>query len=411
MASGAPDSIFSPSLLRVVQSAAQAAEVVQCAAQQVSSAAQQRVQSEISQFQEEAAKTDQWRAEQVRLKSLQPDGTISEPSAEPEKRKLVFSIEDDFDAVTKLEPSSSDVAATAASIVARTTVAAAAPAHAAASTQASASTQPSAAAEPTAPAAPSAVPRWQPRLHALLTILEHEAEAAKAWREADEQKAVEPAPRMPAAELLLQLRELQTEVVESGAPAATSTAAATSTSADADAAAASSSVRALQEQVEQLAAELAKAELLGRSRAEAHRRQLEALDGRYRASEAESADLMRVVEEHITEEAAAKAAAADAAAEVSTVRKDAGARLKALVEQNRKLQEEVAGLNEIAELNVSCCPRACAVGPFSPFTCRGSMACHAWIRCLHLHTRLLFSLRAAVADTCGVCLGARCTGE
>ena len=65
--SAAPE-ILSPSILRVVQTASRAAEHLQSAAQQVSEAAQLRVVAEVNQFKAEAAKTEEWRAEEERRK-------------------------------------------------------------------------------------------------------------------------------------------------------------------------------------------------------------------------------------------------------------------------------------------------------------------------------------------------------
>ena len=58
-------------------------------------------------------------------------------------------------------------------------------------------------------------------------------------------------------------------------------------------------------------------------------------------------------EEHITEEAQAKSTAAEAEEELSAVRAKAGARLKELIGQNKGLEEQVAELREVAELNQS----------------------------------------------------------
>ena len=74
---------LSPSILRVVQSAAQAAEKATEAAQQVSSAAAERVAAEIHQFQTEAAKIDELRAENERSAAIQAavaGGATPQPS-------------------------------------------------------------------------------------------------------------------------------------------------------------------------------------------------------------------------------------------------------------------------------------------------------------------------------------------
>ena len=346
------DSVFSPALLRA------AAEKVSSAAQQVSSAAQQRVAAEINQFQAEAAKTDQWREEQERSARIQAaiaGGTsLQPPAADPAQRKLVFSIEEDFELATALDGPPQGTEQPPAPAPAPV------PAPAAASSS-SGGVSGASGASGSADATSAAPPCWEPHLDALLTILDQEARTAKAWREGDESLSAHeqeargpPAPRMPAAELLLQLHELRSEITISTAGAAGSSAGASAARrASSSGESAPSNVQALQEQVEHLATELAKSELQGRSRGETHRRQVEALEARGQAAEAEAAELMRVVEDHVIQEGEAKASVAATEEELAAVRAKAGARMKALVAQNKALEDQIAELREVEELNRS----------------------------------------------------------
>ena len=341
-------SIFSPTLLAAVRTAAATAattaERVAAEAERVKAVAQERVAAEINQFNVEAAKTEQWRADEKRTAAIQAAvAADAPPAAEPPvPRKIVFSIEDDFDEATEMdEPAPAPPPPKP-------------PPQATTSSNASSSSSARIESKP---------PRWEPRLDALLTILEQEATAAKAWRDAAEDAGAAPAPmRMPAAELLAQLKELKTEILISSPPPTSLSATAVATAAATAAAASqavdggavqSGAVVALQQQIEQLSAELAKAELQNRSKAEGHRRQVDTLEAKVKAAEAETADLMNLIEQKIAVEADAKASVAEAAEELNAVRTKAGSRMKALIEQNKALEEEIAQLKEVEELNQS----------------------------------------------------------
>ena len=112
-------------------------------------------------------------------------------------------------------------------------------------------------------------------------------------------------------------------------------------------------VAALQGQVESLSTQLAKAELQLRSKAETHRREIEALEARLAATEEETLDRMRIVAESVEAEGQLKRRATEAEEELASVRRKAAERMKALITSNKGLEEEISRLKEVDELNQS----------------------------------------------------------
>jgi len=178
---------------------------------------------------------------------------------------------------------------------------------------------------------------WEVRLRAIVTILEQELTA-----EETEAPAV-----MPRSQLVVQLRALQGEV--DAALAAAHTAASEPTAQGG----VTSSVANLEQQVEALSVALAKAQLDGRQKAEKHRRTLEALQARVDEAETETLDRMRIVAESVQAETDVRARVTDLEEELAAVRSKAGARMKELIASNKALDDQVAQLTEIEELNRS----------------------------------------------------------
>ena len=315
-------------LLSPLSALAAVADTATQRASELSAAAQSRVRAELEQFEKEAEKKEAWKVEAEKAK--EKIAAAAEDDA-PAPRRLVFSIEDEPDAP---------------------------------------------------PAVPVVRQKWEPRLEALMTIVEREADAAAQALANGLELVV--LPRMPPEELLLQLKQLQSEVkaasatasaaapseapMTNGAAAATA-AAATAAAAAAAAAAASSAaaagdgggtasstegmVAALQGQVESLSTQLAKAELQLRSKAETHRREIEALEARLAATEEETLDRMRIVAESVEAEGQLKRRATEAEEELASVRRKAAERMKALITSNKGLEEEISRLKEVDELNQS----------------------------------------------------------
>jgi hypothetical protein len=333
------DKILSPLLQSANRVATQATQQVSQQVSALSTAAHNRVTSEWQQFEKEAAKTEEWKVQAERSKSVAAAAAASSvpaPGEEvPAPRRLVFSIDDDFD----------DDALAAG---------------------------PSAAVVPQ-----STVPHWQPRLDALMTIVEQESSsAARAAADAADVAA----PRMPPDELLLQLKQLREEIVgaappstqqvlpceeggseglgagsggrDGGAPAGDAAGGALTPVAVPGASGASGG-GALEAQLEALSAALAKAQLEIRSKKETHRRQVEALEARVAAEEAEKLERMQLVAQYVEAEGECKRSVQAAEEELAAVRNKAGTRLKALLASNKALEEDIARLKEVDEMNRS----------------------------------------------------------
>jgi hypothetical protein len=330
-----------------------AAEQVTSAAAEISTAAQQRVTAEIRQFEAEAAKKESWRLEQERASQVASAAAGSGGMRTPESRRLVFAIDEEESPFAQPSSAAPALSAATRAIDAAAAVAAAAPAAAAA---ASSSCDPSSSISSSSGGASEAA-AWRARLEALMTIMSQEAAlAARA-----EEGAMR---RMPASELLLQLEQLRDEVSAAMPARPASAAGAAAAPAPAGRGGSGGSTEehseacrggsaALHAQIESLSASLAKAQLELSSKCELHRREVERLEARCEAAESEMLDRMRMVAEAAQAEQAGAVRAQTAEEQLAEVRQRAGARLKALIASNKSLDEEVARLREVDELNQS----------------------------------------------------------
>ena len=303
---------------------------VQEAAAQVAHTAQQKVNAELAAFEAESAKKDLWKAEKQRVTARAAEAAAAPSTATEDSapRRLVFSIDED-------DGLSDDDDFLGGESNSRQPVAPPLPSTSIAD-QPSSSSAPALALVPDVSAAPAPAPSpasartpaWQTRIQDLMTIVKQEAVHGESSVR-----------RMPSSEMLSQLEQLHSEMTAATKHPSRSVAAGTP-----------SETSALQEQVESLSVSLAKAQLEMSSKAESHRRAVEALEARAEAAEAEMLDRMRLVAESAQAEQSISARAIEAEAELGAVRKKAGARLKALIVRNKELEDEVARLKEADDL-------------------------------------------------------------
>ena len=242
---------------------------------QIVQSAQQRVTAEWQQFEEEAAKTEQWKQEQ-RL----AEGNMEKQRCNP-----------DADGHIGAQPLS----------------------HSRVSTHECEDRDSSTTENGAAPAP------WQLRIQALLTILENEEAAST---ESDGASAI-----FPRSQLIVQLRELATEVEAS--VAATSAAVVDGSGVKANGGHGGESSQPNRSiEAKRLSEKLAEAQLEGRQENERQRRTIEDLEARVAAAEAETLDRMQIVAESVEAESAAAMRARTLEEELSKVRTKAGARTR-----------------------------------------------------------------------------------
>ncbi len=187
---------------------------------------------------------------------------------------------------------------------------------------------------------------WQARLQALQTILEHE-EAAEAKADGNGENGTGTCARLPRAQLLCQLRELESEVADAVEEATRSP------SPDA-ASAPCKECAALKER-------LTRVEHAASDRdaddASPSRQQVEELEARASAAEAEVLDRMQLL---VRVEAEGEERVEALETELREVRSKAGARIKQLIGASKELEAEVSRLEaevgrlrEVDELNAS----------------------------------------------------------
>ena len=267
--------------------------------------AQDVVVAQWQEFEEEAAKTDVWRAEQrlaqEKLATLSNSDDIFQDGNPP--RKLEFVIEDQV----------GDTATTPQIL----------------------SEEPYHKESPDEDVAEAEQP-WSQRIQALLTIFAHEQNARLADTE-------EVPPLMPRSQLVVQLEALREEI----------SSAVSETKAKNHAKQRAAHMHALQQQAESLSVALAKSQLDSRQKEERYKRIIEDLKSRTEAAEAETLDRMRIVAESVKAESDAQSRVSEMEEELATLRDKTEARIGEMAAGSKALEDEIARLHELDELNRS----------------------------------------------------------